>query len=517
MHRSRIGAVADADESSAVSPMKRHAQRVVVHRLRKSGTTQGVNAKAKFGLMPSREEKKYGEENVADHSNVAETESEEVKQLRLELSEVLSALSREKRSIQQLKLRVGKSQKDLSIAEKDVEQVNKKLEHAAQLVAAGELHNRQDLLEQNLELDDQISIARQELITAEAQLRLLNAAASQTHHGKLQRDVAKIRTSDDSRKLAAWKKKVVALENSVALLRSEVVELRTSGKGATTTSTALGEDSCTADADAALEIQKKTFSTQLAKLQEDISREARAAQENHSKSRDDLVKRNQALNVEVAHLDQQRASKESDAKRLLLDVERLTKLVDAARKKRDAMESDRQGIVKERENAAKEIEQHHLNVQEASVSLNQLILMSSEAPQMHEKAWSQEKAGLQASLNSAQQRSKKLEQDIHTLEARVESVRQDVNIESTLCNEEAEVLKQLDKLRVSLQHVLNQQAAVKSDDSVEVSQKDRIISDLEGAIRTERRHIEEMQSMNDRLNKKLDAAKSLLQKNGFDC
>lgn len=499
MQRSKFGHIADGDVSSAVSPVKRQERRSTqVQRLRKH--------------QPKARSSNH-QRNDEDSGAVFE-DTDEVKQLRLELSEIQAALSREKRLKQRVKEQLEKSQKEFSTCQRDLEQVSKKLEQVSQIVAASEAHNRTDLLNQNFALDEQMLQLRHELDAAESELKTLHAVASQKHNGNLQRDIAQIRTSDDSKKLLAWKKKVIALENNVALLRADISALKSTGKMALNPTAAGGASSH--DADQALEGQKRAFSGQLAKLQDEIVREARVAQENHSKNFDDVVKKNQGLNVEVAHLEQQRAAKDTDARRLLTDVDKLSKVVETARKKRDAMETERHGIVNDREIVSKEIEHLHVKVQDALVSLNQLILMSSEAPQMHEKAWTQERAGLQANLNSTQQKSKKLEQDIQVLEGKVETVKQDVAVEAALCEEEADVLKQLDKVRVALQHAVQQQAAAKCDDTTETSQKERIIQDLEGAIRTERRQIEEMKSLNDRLEKKIVAAKSLLQKHGFD-
>jgi len=44
----------------------------------------------------------------------------------------------------------------------------------------------------------------------------------------------------------------------------------------------------------------------------------------------------------------------------------------------------------------------------------------------------------------------------------------------------------------------------------------QIIRDLEGALKTERRKAEETQALNDRLDKKLQAARQLLQQHGMD-
>lgn len=495
----------DADVSSAaVSPLKRQERRSTqVQRMRKHQQKQQTHESRQTEWPVQRAEV---------------DESDDVKQLRSELAEVQAALTREKRGKQKVNDQLEKAQKEHITVEREMDLVKKKYEQVSQIVAASEAHNRADLQHQSYILDEQILTARQELESAEAELRTLNGVAAQKHHGKLQRDIANIRNTDDSKKLTAWKKKVASLENSVFVLRSEVTALKTPGGKKTSDATHHQSNFGTSntDTDAALETQKKVFTTQLAKLQEDIVREARVAQETHSRNLDDVVKKNQSLNVEMAHLEQQRVGKDADARRLQSDVERLSKVVEAARKKRDTMEGERQSIVKDRELVAKDIEQLHVRVQDALVSLNQLIMMSSEAPQMHEKAWTQERAGLQANLNATQQRSKKLEQDIQSLESKVETLKQDVILEGTLCDEEAESLKQLDKVRVTLQHVVQQQALAKNDDSAESSQKERIIQDLEGATRTERRQLEEMKALNDRLEKKIIAAKSLLQKHGFD-
>lgn len=451
-------------------------------------------------------------------------ETDEIRQIRRELVEASTALANEKRQRQKAKERCELSAKNLAAARKETDAVQKKLESATTLLAAASWQDKDEIAAAIESLNDEYARLSREYSSVERHVnRLANANVSKTR-GKLQKAVAVIRVTDDGKKLQALKKKVAALEATVEQQQREVDKLKApvslnpsipalvpiiakvSGSAVDLTSTF-----------ASLEAQKQAFQSQLAKLQDDITRTAKQHQHENSTTLQEMTRKNNLLSVEFAHLEQQRIVKESETVALQNEVDRLTKVLERGKKRREALEQERLQVEAEGQGIAEKSQATQLKIQETSNALNQVMLMSSEAPVMHEKAWAHEKTSLQTTLNSIQSKNKKLQADLQQLNGKLDAIKQEAVVETELCRQERELLKKLDVHRHALQEAV---AALQSLGSTAAlddgSQKEQIIRDLESAVKTERRKAEETQALNDRLDKKLQAARQLLQQHGMD-
>lgn len=440
-------------------------------------------------------------------------ESEELKQLRRELLEATTTIAAEKRHRQKQKAKHEELTKQLTTSQRELSAVDKKVETATALVSASEGFNKSDLQAAIAELNAEAEELSVRLKSTEQTLAVLTLAAGMKHTRRLQRDVESIRTNDENKQLAMWRKKVSSAQSLVAEQQQEVFRLRQLQGGSSTNTTAAGSQ---IDVDGEFEKKKQEYAAQLAKLQDEINREAKQAQRDSSSQLQGKSSQNSSLVTELAHLDQQRAVREAECTSMHHEVERLTKAIERSRKTREAIDSERQHIEEQTAQLTTSTQSVQNKVQEMSSTLNQLIMMCSDAPVMHEKAWAQEKAGLQNTINSIHAKNKSMENEVQQMRQKKDAMLQDVAVESELCCQEQELLKKCDRLRHSLLIATQHQAAALAEFLDDGSQKEAIVRDLEAAVRAEKRKVDEVLSLNERLEKKTLDAKQLLQAHGFD-
>ena len=445
----------------------------------------------------------------ADLAPAAPPLSDEALALKREIDDVTQAITDEKRQRQKLKVQHEQLVKTVGLQRLDVDALRRKVDAAQSIIRANEGQDRAALQQGVEEFAAEVDMLNAECTAMQRQIASLSSQCQGTSSAaKVQQKIGVIRSQDEAKILRTWERRVQEAEAKLASQQpSSVRAKQTSGSA--------GNDEQDNSA-VVLEQVRKDYQTRMARAQEDVLREAKAAQASSEAAVHAAAKTSTSLTTELAHLEQAVQQKEKAFTNLRSGVESLSKTLANLKKEREDCEIEKKSVRETIVLLEANLSSVQAKSQELSAALNQLLLLSSEAPAMHEKAWTQERSSLQGALNTELQRLAKLQTDYDNAQQRLRSATNESLLEAQLSEELASLTEPCKSLQEKLRAMQSSTSNATDGDEFAGSQKAVIIRDLEQAVKVEKRKRDELDALNDRLKKKLDETKDLLHAHGLD-
>lgn len=446
--------------------------------------------------------------NVSKISNAPLPLSEEALAIKREIDDVLLAIVDEKRQKQKLKVKQEQLSKTLVSQRADVEALRKKVDAWNAIVQANDGTDRAALQQGVEDFCIEVDMLNSECTSMQRQIASLSCQCQGASAAKVQQKIAVIRNQDEAKILRTWERRVAEAQAKLAAQLPS--NMRNQSQ-----SSAAGVVSDADNSAVVLEQVRKEYQSKISKAHEDVLREAKAAQASSEAAVHAASKASTSLTSELAHLDHALQQKEKTLFSLRSDVDSLSKTLAHLKKEREDCEAEKKLVRSSITALEANLSTVQGRCQELSSALNQLLLLSSEAPVMHEKAWAQERSSLQAALNTELQRLSKLQADYDNAQQRLRTMQAEASLETQLANELAALNEPCQTLQEKLRSTQNPLQS-ELQQSGELSQKTIIIRDLEQAVKVEKRKRDEMDALNERLKNKLEEAKELLHAHGLD-
>jgi chromosome segregation ATPase len=490
--RAETKATSPADTSRVLQGSEEAAQEQVAPET----TVEECPAEACSGLVQAPAEAEWTSEQLETYNRFA-------KQIAVE-----------RRAQQRLKSRLFTTQKELDAAKRERESLERRASAARDFLQGDALPQRSKEELNNDLVDLDVTLEELDLQCKTVERELADAVTASGVGTSLVREVQSIRRADAAKSVRIWRQKVSAAEAELRELQRELESLKSLGASGAIEEHRSQSLQESRDESERVNNSILAYQAQLQKLQEQRHKELqhRRTQEHGEIAQQQQRSADLRRQVFLSHKTKQ--EKERDLEAVTAEVGELQTLLDQAQRLKVAALQEKQQLENHCRELEMKIQRTKQKTQEAVSSVNKILLQSSDAPIMQEKAWRQESAALDASRRQILERNRSLQAEITGLSNAKDKLQRDVDREAELIKKIADTEKKIEHLEVECSRIRGDSADANVSSSV--SQKDQIIKDLEASIAAVKGKTSELLRVNKRLSAKLVEDAAILERHGFN-